>query len=104
MWPSSVRPRSSDEGGCPLIKSVSWKTRLDLLSGPEIQAIHEASLRIMERTGLAMPLSPDRGEQAADLGLRVDKEARRIHFPPEIVEAALQKAPQIGRASWRERG
>jgi len=77
-----------------LIKPVSWKTRLELLSGPEIQAIHEASLRIMERTGLVMPLDPEREEQAADLGLRVDKETRRIHFPPEIVDAALRKAPR----------
>jgi trimethylamine--corrinoid protein Co-methyltransferase len=77
-----------------LIKSVPWKTRLELLSGPEIQAIHEASLRIMERTGLVMPLSRERQEQAAYLGLRVDQDSHRIHFPPEIVEAALKRAPR----------
>jgi len=77
-----------------LIKPVPWKTHLELLSPSEIQAIHEASLRIMERTGLVMPLSRERQDQAGDLGLRVDKESRRIHFPPEIVEAALRKAPR----------
>jgi len=77
-----------------VIKPVTWKTRLELLSGPEIQAIHEASLRIMERTGLIMPLSGQRQEQAADLGLRVNSETRRIHFPPAVVESALRKAPR----------
>jgi len=77
-----------------LIKPVSLKTRLELLSRDEVQAIHEASLRIMERTGLVMPLSRERQEQAADLGLRVDGENDRIHFPPQIVEAALHKAPR----------
>jgi trimethylamine--corrinoid protein Co-methyltransferase len=77
-----------------LIKPVPWKTRLELLSGPEIQAIHEASLRIMERTGLIMPLSRERREQASDLGLRVDGENQRIYFPPEVVESAIRKAPR----------
>jgi trimethylamine--corrinoid protein Co-methyltransferase len=77
-----------------LIKPAIWKTRLELLSAPEIEAIHETSLRIMERTGLVMPLSRERQEQAADLGLKVDRENDRIHFPPGIVEAALLKAPR----------
>jgi trimethylamine:corrinoid methyltransferase-like protein len=77
-----------------MIKPVSWRICLELLSGSEIQAIHEASLRIMERTGLAIPLGPERREQAADLGLRLARESRRIHFPPEVVEAALRKAPR----------
>ena len=77
-----------------MIKSVPWNAHLEFLSGPEIRAIHDASLRIMERTGLVMPLSRERREQAADLGLRVDAEGRRIRFPPEIVEAALRRAPR----------
>ena len=77
-----------------MIKPVLWKTHLELVSGPEIRAIHEASLRIMERTGLIMPLSPERQEQAADLGLRVDRDTHRVCFPPETVEAALRQAPR----------
>jgi len=77
-----------------MIKPVPWKTRLELLSGPEIQAIHEASLRIMERTGLIMPLSRERRDAARDLGLRVDEESGRIHFPPAVVESAIRKAPR----------
>jgi trimethylamine:corrinoid methyltransferase-like protein len=48
----------------------------------------------MERTGLIMPLSPARQEQARDLGLRVDKDTPRICFPPAVVEAALRQAPR----------
>jgi trimethylamine--corrinoid protein Co-methyltransferase len=77
-----------------LIKPVKWKTHLELLSAQEVRGIHEASLRIMERIGLAMPLDPAHQEQARDLGLRVDAEAQRVYFPPQIVEAALRQAPR----------
>ena len=76
-----------------MIKPVRWKTRLELLSTEEAQAIHAASLRIMERTGLEMPLSRARQEQARDLGLMVDETTHRVRFPPHVVEAALQRAP-----------
>ena len=77
-----------------MIKPVQWKTRLELLSDQEVRAIHEASLRVMERTGLVMPLNKQRQDQARDLGLQVDAETRLIRFPPQVVEAALQKAPR----------
>jgi len=77
-----------------LIKSVQGKTRLELLSEQEVRAIDAASLRIMERTGLVLPLSPARQDQARDLGLRLELETRRVYFPPHVVEAALQRAPR----------
>lgn len=76
-----------------MIKPVRWKNRLELLSADEVQTIHAASLSIMERTGLVMPLSPKRREQVQDLGLHVDGETGRIRFPPAIVEAAVRQAP-----------
>jgi trimethylamine--corrinoid protein Co-methyltransferase len=77
-----------------LIEPVQWKTRLELLSDKEVRTLHKSSLRIMERTGLVMPLSKARQDQACDLGLQVDRETHLIRFPPEVVEAALQKAPR----------
>jgi trimethylamine--corrinoid protein Co-methyltransferase len=77
-----------------LIKPVKWKTRLELLSAEEVRGIHEASLRIMERIGLVMPLSAARQDQARDLGLRVDADTQRVYFPPHIVQAALKQAPR----------
>jgi trimethylamine--corrinoid protein Co-methyltransferase len=77
-----------------MIWPVRWKTRYELISKQEVQAIHEASLQVLERTGVEMPLSTARQEQAQDLGLKVDKELRRIYFPPAVVEAAVQQAPR----------
>ncbi len=76
-----------------MIRPVRWKTRHELISGSEVRAIHDASLRVMERTGLEMPLSKQRQEQAQDLGLKIDQELQRVYFPPPIVEAAIQQAP-----------
>jgi len=67
---------------------------MELVPETDIRAIHESSLRIMERTGLIMPLNEERREQAANLGLCVDRDTDRIHFPPEVVESALRKAPR----------
>jgi trimethylamine--corrinoid protein Co-methyltransferase len=75
-----------------LIKPVKWKSRFELLTPAELQTIHQASLQIMERVGLIMPLSQARQEQARDLGLRVEGE--RIYFPPQMVEVALRNAPR----------
>lgn len=76
-----------------MIKPVQWTTRLELLSEKAVRDIHEASLRIMEHTGLIMPLDGRKREEACDLGLHVESESDRIRFPPELVESALQKAP-----------
>jgi len=85
-----------------MIRPVRWKTRHELISGSEVQAIHEASLRVMERTGLEMPLSKKRQEQAQDLGLKIDRDGERIYFPPSIVEAAIRQAPRRYRLCARD--
>jgi trimethylamine--corrinoid protein Co-methyltransferase len=76
-----------------MIKPVKWKTRLELISPEQVNAIHQASLRIMGRTGLVMPMSPARQDQARDLGLKIDTDTQRVYFPLHIVEAALKQAP-----------
>jgi len=76
-----------------MIRPVRWKTRHALISDSEVRAIHDASLRVMERTGLEMPLSQKRREQAEDLDLKIDQDLQRICFPPAIVEAAIRQAP-----------
>ena len=77
-----------------MIKPVKWATRLELLPEQAIRSIHEASLEILERTGLILPLNPARQEQARDLGLRLEGETQRVRFPPEVVEAAVKVAPR----------
>lgn len=75
-----------------MIQPVRWKTRFEFLTDEEVQAIHQASLQIMERTGLVMPLTPARQIQARDLGLRLEGE--RVYFPAHIVEEAISRAPR----------
>ncbi len=76
-----------------MIQAVQWKRRLDIMSPAEAEHIHQASLKIMDRTGLLMPLSPSKLEKAQDLGLRFDKNTGRLHFPGHVVEKALKSAP-----------
>jgi trimethylamine--corrinoid protein Co-methyltransferase len=67
---------------------------LRVLGEEKVRGIHEASLRVLSRTGVTMPLAPDRRDQARDLGLHVDAEASRVRFPSEIVAGALARAPR----------
>lgn len=77
-----------------MIHPIRWSTRLELLPPESVRALQAASLRILEHTGIVMPLTPARQRQAQDLGLRIDTALQRVYFAPEIVEAALTKAPQ----------
>ena len=76
-----------------MIKPVKWTARLDLLPEKAVRDIHDASLRILERTGMKMPLSQERADQVSDLGLQVELSTDRIRFPPHVVEAAMKHAP-----------
>jgi len=90
-FPNSLAIGPEEEA--KLIKPVRWSTHLELLSAKAVQDIHDASLRILERTGMIMPLERENQDKACNLGLHVDRETDRIYFPPDIVEAAIQKAP-----------
>ncbi len=84
-----------------MIRPVRWKQRHALLAPEEVEALHGASLRVLEETGVHAPLSPARLEQLADLGVRVDREAGRLRFPPELVERAVARAPGAYRLHAR---
>jgi trimethylamine--corrinoid protein Co-methyltransferase len=58
---------------------------VEVLSRDELQAIHDASLRILERTGMSMPHDEclDRCERH---GARVDREAQVMHLPVKRME------------------
>ena len=77
-----------------MIKSVEWKTDLRLLPQDDIAKIHDASLHILSKTGMRMPLSDKRLDALSDFGLKVDRRTRVVRFPPDIVENAIRKAPQ----------
>lgn len=77
-----------------MIRPVRWRKRQELLTSDQVRSIHQASLRILERTGVCMPLSQARRDQAQDLGLAVDQGSGRVRFPPAVIESALEKAPR----------
>jgi trimethylamine--corrinoid protein Co-methyltransferase len=77
-----------------VIRPVVWKARHELIPAESIQRIHAASLHILEHIGLRMPLEARHLDQARDLGLQWDPTERRILFPPDRVEAALDRAPR----------
>ncbi len=76
-----------------MIKPVQWKTDLQVLSNDDIRQIHNASLQILEKTGVLMPLDENRLNDLEDLGLQIDRQINRVRFPADLVEKAIQKAP-----------
>jgi trimethylamine--corrinoid protein Co-methyltransferase len=55
-------------------------------------AIHEATLRVLERTGVEVGSTSILAELAR-AGAQVDEASRRVRFPRPLVEAALEAAP-----------
>ena len=59
----------------------------------ELDAIHDASLRVLADVGVTFP---DAGAQAllAEAGASVDADTGRVRIPPRLVEEALAAAPR----------
>ena len=76
-----------------MLTAVTWKSHLQFLTEKEVESLHEASLKILQDTGVYMPVNTERLEQLQDFGLKVDREQHRVYFPPEIVHQSLGKAP-----------
>ena len=68
-----------------MIRPVEWKTRLKLLPNEDIIKLHEASLHILERTGMLMPLAKERLNDLSDFGLQVDRNTNIVRFPRDVV-------------------
>jgi len=64
----------------------------DLLTEEERRAIHEAALRVMERTGVKIHSRAAR-EDLARAGAVVAREDALVRFPRDVVEDLRQKAP-----------
>ncbi|MGQ9501389.1 MAG: trimethylamine methyltransferase family protein [Anaerolineae bacterium] len=63
------------------------KLRLRMLSDAQVQAIHKASLQVLQRTGYYVPVAEAR-ELLIAAGARVDGE--RVYIPEDLVDQALQ--------------
>jgi trimethylamine--corrinoid protein Co-methyltransferase len=81
------------ERGINMINGVKWKSEMEVLNNEEIMAIHEASLYILEKTGILMPLDDAKYDRLEELGVKVGREKQKVYFPPQVIEEALKKAP-----------
>ncbi|OGN80671.1 MAG: hypothetical protein A2X23_07360 [Chloroflexi bacterium GWC2_73_18] len=80
----------SDE---PRIRSLPFNHRLDILSEEALAKVHAETLTVLERVGVNVR-SPHFVEALAREGAVVDRAAQRVRFPPEMVEAAVRRAPR----------
>jgi len=76
-----------------MIKPVELKRKLDFMTHADCEAVHEASVRVLEKTGISVELSDERVEKLRDLGVRYDKDLKRMYFSEEVIEVALKSAP-----------
>jgi trimethylamine--corrinoid protein Co-methyltransferase len=79
------KPRDEERAGVPRIS-------FDVLGAAGREAIHEATLDVLENVGVKVPL-----EEALDLldrgGCSVDAHTETVRFPRRVVEEALESAP-----------
>ena len=71
------------------------------LSKADVERIHEASLRVLEETGVEVMPSECREIFRAG-GARVDEAANRVYIPREMVFQALENAPSEMRLCGRD--
>ncbi len=72
----------------------------EVLSADEVEAIHEASLTILERIGMEF-LDGESRSIMRDAGAEVDESTHRVRFPRELVETSVAKAPsEFTLHSW----
>jgi trimethylamine--corrinoid protein Co-methyltransferase len=70
---------------------MSHTVRLNVLTEDEIQQIHQATLEVLERTGVKV-ICDEALELLRDAGCEVDGDI--VHIPPQLVEEAIDSAPE----------
>jgi trimethylamine---corrinoid protein Co-methyltransferase len=66
---------------------------LHFLTDAQVQTLHEASLRILERTGIRLEHEPA-ARMLADRGAKWDPKSRIVRLPPDLVSQAISTAPR----------
>ena len=72
------------------------QVRLGVLSERDLDDLHEATLRVLEQTGVWVE-DAEALDVFADAGCAVDRDARSVRIPPGVVDTAIGSAP----AEWR---
>jgi len=69
------------------------KPRINFLSQDELEAIHNASLRVLESTGIRV-MSDEALDILGKAGAKVDYEKNHATIPESLIEEALKRAPK----------
>ena len=83
-----------------MVNAGSMSSPLTILTDDQIGRIHESSLKLLEETGVKF-WEPDAVEALKGAGAHVDGSSGIVRFPPDLVEAALKKAPQTIKLAGR---
>ena len=89
------RPRTdctTQGNGGPVRATLS---PVEILSADQVEAIHNASLRVLEETGLEI-LSPKARDLFRNASAEVDDGTERVRLAPELVEQSIRTCP----AEW----
>lgn len=74
---------------------------LQILTEEQIKIIHRGTLEVLEETGLR--IEHERAlKMLKENGCEVDFEKKRVHFPPELIEKCLRKAPSSFHVKTRD--
>jgi trimethylamine--corrinoid protein Co-methyltransferase len=65
---------------------------LNVLTDEQIQQIHEASLEVLEKTGVFLD-HPQAQKILSDLGAKVSDDRKKVLLPRDLVEKLLKKSP-----------
>ena len=63
-------------------------SKVEVLSAGEIESIHQAGLRILDRAGVRIP-HPHCRQLCRRIGAAVDDSAELVRFPPQLLEAVI---------------
>jgi trimethylamine---corrinoid protein Co-methyltransferase len=84
---------------------MDGRFRLAVLSDRDLDDLHEATLKVLEQTGVWVE-DDEALDVFADAGCEVDRDARSVRVPPDVVAAAIASAPaewvQCGRDPARD--
>ena len=86
------RPQDTPETGGGVRKFERAYAPIDVFSADEEEAVHQYSLRLLEKTGLKF-LSEETWPILEQAGCKVDRETGVTRFPPDVVEHYLKLAP-----------
>ncbi len=85
-----------------MIQSVKNKGKLKVLADEDVDGIHEATLKILERTGLRIDSVPAQDRLLKNGAIRHPTRKNVITFPRNMVEESIDNIPRYGRANARD--